>query len=181
MAIKEGLQYFYDKKGKLRCYDPNLRYKDITKSFLKNKKPGQGKITFSPEYDIKNHKNEIKIAYWILKKFGGNIHLIKEVDEDKVKTPDFIWNGKWWELKSPSTINAISSKVGKGISQMKNRPEIKPGGLIIDLQDNNKLSKNQIRSGIERKMNYDCDISMKVIVKRKDKIVLILDAKYKKA
>lgn len=51
-----------------------------------------------------------------------------EVNQDGVKTPDFLWRGKQWELKTPTTENAANHAIRQGLKQI----EKDPGGIILD-------------------------------------------------
>lgn len=59
------------------------------------------KCSFSveDEYDFTSHHDEINTAYFLYHLFGGHMVVLKESNALYQKTPDFLWNGKFWECK----------------------------------------------------------------------------------
>lgn len=49
----------------------------------------------------------------------------------KTKSPDYIWNGKMWDLKTLQTVKAIDSALRHGVKQIKNNP----GGILLNFSD----------------------------------------------
>ena len=113
--------------------------RNVTSEYLDKKKDSKILI---PD-DIKGHKEEIKAAKWITDNFGGTIELVKETNRRGIKTPDYIWNGKEWELKNPSSYNAIDQRLRHGIKQIQDNP----GGIILDIK-NDDLRIEEVRSKI---------------------------------
>lgn len=81
----------------------------------------------------KPHKEEQQIAEWLRATFGGDILLLAEIE--RTLTPDYLWRGKLWDLKTPITDkeNTIEKRINHGIKQIFKtpKPEI-AGGLIMD-------------------------------------------------
>lgn len=102
---------------------------DVTQKYLDSAVPGQGSITYETGYRTKKHPNEIRIANWLHRTFGGNIQLLKEAENDSVKRSDFLWNGALWELKGAHSINAADKRLQYAIKQIKDNP----GGVILDI------------------------------------------------
>ena len=69
------------------------------------------------------------MSAWLYKTFGGKITLLKESPERDVKTPDYLWNGKKWELKSAHSINGADKSLQHAIKQIQDNP----GGVILDI------------------------------------------------
>lgn len=109
------------------------RVKDVKNEYEEKATPGKGSILYDPGYEIGKHRDEIAIAEWLLASFGGDIRLLAEDEERKVKTPDYEWNGDLWELKSKSSINAIDAGVRLATKQIASNP----GGIIIDCRASN--------------------------------------------
>ncbi|MBO4375439.1 MAG: hypothetical protein J5829_10070, partial [Lachnospiraceae bacterium] len=53
---------------------------------------------------------------------------MNEKNLDNVKTPDFLWHDKHWDLKDVSSVKAVDNAVRKGLHQIKDNP----GGIILD-------------------------------------------------
>lgn len=134
---------------------------DVTDEYKKRIGLSTGNLTIEDGYTTKDHEKEVNIARLIANMFGGDITVLKEINEDKVSTPDYIWNGKYWELKSPScaSLNAIDKRLQKGLHQI----EKNPGGVILNLE-NTQVDINSIATKIENRLtrhsdnNIGCDV-----------------------
>ena len=105
--------------------------KDVTKKYLDSAKPRMGKVRYERGYHIKGHKAEIEVANQLRNQFGGKIVLLKEANAQGKKTPDYLWRGKQWELKSISTAKAADMAIRSGVKQIKG----KPGGVVLQCAD----------------------------------------------
>ncbi len=87
------------------------------------------------EYDekgrLKHHENEIRMAIWLEEHYGGDITVLRETNTLYEKTADFLWNGRLWELKTVTSLNAADGAVRRAVKQI----EKNPGGIILDYQD----------------------------------------------
>lgn len=111
---------------------------DVTGEYLQKAKPGIGIVVPEEGFEEEKYPKENKIANWLHKTFGGTVIKKKDVNKDKIKTPDFDWNGKLWELKSTTTEKAALDAVRRGLKQVQNNP----GGIILDYEDHQvNLSK----------------------------------------
>ncbi len=170
---------FYWKNGKLLKFKKKPLIRDITKDFIENSTPNQGNIEFAPDFDYAGHKSEIDTAYWLVKNFGGNIYLNQEDDSNKhkgISNPDYVWNGAWWDLKEPTSKNALDKRVQDGIHQVCENKEHKVGGIIVDLSDSN-LKDEEALQIISYRLKRSYKKKMKAIVKRKDTLIKIIEAK----
>lgn len=122
---------------------------DVKAEYDKNATPGKGKITFDDNFDKTKHKAEIDFAEWLHSKYGGEIHLLQESTAESVKTPDYIWNGKYWDLKNTTTEKAANSAVRKGLKQI----EINPGGIMLNYADKD-ISLELVKEQIIKRMKY---------------------------
>ena len=115
-----------------------------------------GKVRYENGYRIKDHKTEIEVADQLREQLGGKIVLLKEANTQGAKTPDYLWRGKQWELKSISTAKAADSAVRSAIKQIKSNP----GGII--LQCSNGIDENELKRTVDmraiRKQDFDFDI-----------------------
>ena len=107
----------------------------MTKEYIQKATPGKGQIIYDEGYNKHKHEKEIKIAEWIHKTLGGNIKLLNEATEVNVKTPDYKWNEKLWDLKTTTTAKSANSAVRHGLKQIKDNQ----GGIILDYTDNEEL------------------------------------------
>ena len=105
--------------------------KDVTKKYIDSAKPRMGKVRYERGYHIKGHKAEIEVANQLREQFGGKIVLLKEANAQGKKTPDYLWRGKQWELKSISTAKAADMAIRSGVKQIKG----KPGGVVLQCAD----------------------------------------------
>lgn len=151
--------------------------KNVTKEYLKNAKPGQGKINKQPGYIEKKHNEELFDAEWLHALFGGDITLVTETNRSE--RPDYIWRGKEWERKNVSSKTSVDNAIRKGLSQIRD----KPGGLLLNLSDRNRSDEEYIKE-IYKILPYRInrgshDISdIDVIVERNQELIAVL--RYKK-
>lgn len=137
----------------------NLIGEDVSPYYYGTAKPGKGVVTFGEGLNVARHSEEIEIAKFLNKMFGGEITILNEVNVQGVKTADFLWNGKLWDLKTVTTEKAADSAVRKGLKQIKSNP----GGIILDYRSQNpsmetllEVVDGRMRRGIEK----DTDIMM---------------------
>ena len=101
--------------------------KDVTKKYIDSAKPRMGKVRYENGYRIKGHKTEIEVANQLRDQFGGKFVLLKEANAQWIKTPDYLWCGKQWELKSISTAKAADMAIRKATKQIAKTP----GGVVL--------------------------------------------------
>lgn len=104
---------------------------DVTRAYQMTATPGIGKVEYDDGYRVSGHQSEIATADWLRNTFGGDVTVLKEANTYKEKTPDYLWRGKLWELKEPSTINAADKALQHAIKQIRENP----GGVILNLAD----------------------------------------------
>lgn len=96
--------------------------KDVTKEYLESATPGKGSITYDDGYKLKGRQAEISAAAWVYCTFGGAIRLLAESPKRDVKTPDFLRNGKKWELKGARSVNGADKSLQHAIKQIQDTP-----------------------------------------------------------
>lgn len=121
---------------------------------------------------INDHTNKLECARWLLKKFDGIVYLATESDEKNTKLPDFIWDGRLWDLKTPvgcgkRTIDNQFKKIHKRIGN-------NPGGIIIvcsftDL-DPEYILEAVFKRMVLCKLEGDVIIRKKILLSTKKKI-----------
>lgn len=134
-------------------YEKKIKGEDVTRQYINNAKPNKGKIIIEKDYDRKVHEEEIETAKFLHNILGGDIVLLPEINEDKVKTADYIWNEKYWDLKSTSTAKAANSAIRHGIKQIRENP----GGVILNY-GKNKMELEEVIEVIEKRMQW-CNLS----------------------
>ena len=128
----EASKYGYDGKRLSPYHTGNkASVKDVSKKYTETAKPRMGKVRYENGYRKNDHKIEIEVANQIHNQFGGKIIMLKESTVPGIKTPDILWKGKEWEIKSISTEKAADSALRKAIKQIK----ANAGGVIFDVAD----------------------------------------------
>ena len=94
-------------------------------------------------------------------KFGGHITVLGESNAEGVKTPDYIWNDKFWELKTPQK-PLSDSLIRKSLKQIKDNS----GGIVFDLRNieeslDSILEKLDYRVGRSKVSDVDVILIMK--------------------
>lgn len=194
---KDEKWVFFWKNGKLLKFNPDYKHKenkpkevkndndfkvsDITSGFLEKATPNKGKMEFAPDYDYDGHKDEIETAYWIVRKFGGDVYLNEEDNSNEhkgISNPDYVWNGKWWDLKGVKTLNAISKRLQDGIEQINNNPNYIAGGVILDITGS-MVEKYDVFKTIKNRLYFSAKSEMTVIVKKADDVFIVIEYKKK--
>lgn len=152
-ASKQG---YAGKQLSKRHTEAGSRAQDVSRDYLKNATPRTGKVRYENGYKLKDHKVEVEVANQIHDQFGGKIILLKEADSQGVKTPDYLWHGKQWELKSISTEKAADSAVRSAIKQIQENP----GGVILQCADGTDTSKiiEVVDARAMRNLEFDFDV-----------------------
>ena len=101
---------------------------------------------------------------------GGDIELLNESSVDGTKMPDYIWRGKYWELKSTTTSKAANSAIRKGIKQI----ERNPGGIILNYDA--EIDIQETINVVEKRMkgSKQDDIPVDVMIIKNGKLEIIL-------
>ena len=105
-----------------------LQRQEVTQEYVDNAKPNDGSILFEDGYDKANNKNEIATAEWVHQNLGGDIKLLKVINEDNKKTPDYLWRSTLWDQKGTTTEAAANTAIQRGLKQIKENP----GGVFLD-------------------------------------------------
>lgn len=101
----------------------NKVFRDVTQEWIENATPNSHEVIFDDCFidddgiihpiigkeqlhPIPECSDEVEIANFIEKKFGGEIHLVPRISDIsntgiRTKTPDYIWKGSKWDLKTP--------------------------------------------------------------------------------
>lgn len=160
----------YDEWAK---WNKNRDGNDVLPEYLAYASPDVGRITYSDKYNYGRHNQEIKIAQCLHHSFGGNIELLQEAGELGKKTPDYLWNGKQWELKTISSKKAVDSALRGAIKQIAE----KPGGIILNYEGE-EFDKAELKEAVEYRMQRSSQFSADVLIVHNGKVTNVF--RYKK-
>lgn len=165
--IKENsdvLKRNYSNELLAKNYKPIVKSKSkivsIKDEFIKNSTPRIGKVTFDNDFDLVKNTHEIEVVEWMFSIFGGNIHHKVESKIQGVKTPDIDWNNEPWEIKRPTTLNAVDDRLRKAIKQI----DGSYGGVILDLNVEDEIEK--IKEKVESRLRFYNAFNLTVILKK---------------
>ncbi len=146
-------------------------YTEVQDEYEATATPGEGVITRDNDYKEKKHKEEINFADWLHNKYGGDIH-IRQEHRDK-EYCDYIWRGKYWELKTPESQKGTNSALRKGYSQVSENT----GGVMIDYGEHD-IDLDFIMDAIEERMHWYHGDTIDIMLVHRGKVLKIL--RYKK-
>lgn len=146
---------------------------DVLAEYIQNATPGVGSITYEDGYKPGKHPNEIKTANWLHDVFGGDIVLLNESGDSGQKMPDYLWRGKLWDLKNPTTAKAADDRLRSGLKQILSNP----GGIILDYGEN-EVDIEELDRIINSRMRFNENRSVDVMVLSGGEVKRIL--RYKK-
>lgn len=144
-------------------------YKEVQEEYRKTSSPKHGTVTYEKGYNTEEHKNEIVFADWLYNKFGGDIKLLNEKPKEGIKMPDYIWNGKLWDLKTASTEKSANGLIRKGLKQI----EPNPGGIFLDYGDRD-ISIDKLLSVIEERMQWYKGKSLDIMIVQNGEVIKVL-------
>lgn len=131
---------------------------------------GNSKILFEKGYKTTGKANaaEIEIAHWLTNTLGGNIKLLKR--SLSKPTPDYEWNEKYWDLKTPQSSNGTDKLVHHGLHQIKDVP----GGIIVDCSNEGVNTRKAMKLAEARLRRSGKDKKIRIIIKDGNEIIAIL-------
>ena len=122
---------------------------------------------------LQKFAEEIKTAQWLHENLGGDIVLLAEDGGLYEKTPDFLWRGKGWELKTTTTEKSADSALRNALKQILENP----GGVILDYGDN-EVSIQDIEKIVIRRLERQEKCTADILILNHGKIVRAI--RYKK-
>ena len=146
--------------------------KDVTNKYFaaKDRLTGEFVIPEQGVYAKSNHKEEIRIGKILYDSFGGDFRLLGEINKQNIKTADYLWNGKYWELKNISSVNAANNAIRKGLKQITSNP----GGLVVWL-DSSDITINILLTEVVNRLYRSATIDTTVIIGRDDEVIHVLE------
>ena len=121
--------------------------KDVTPEYYGAIRTDKKELLFDENLVEKDHKAEIEVANLVVNKFGGKMKVLQE--NNQTKMPDYLWNDKFWDLKTCSSEKACNSAIRHGLKQIANNP----GGIILDYRSFD-ADLNKIRDNMDSRMKY---------------------------
>ena len=152
---------------------PQTGLRDVLAEYLSNARPGTGTVTYEDGYHVSHHGEEIKTAQWLHENLGGDIVLLTENGGLYEKTPDFLWRGKGWELKTTTTEKSADSALRSALKQILENP----GGVILDY-GNNTVSISDIEGIVERRLERQEKCTADILILNHGRLVKAI--RYKK-
>ena len=104
---------------------------------------------------------------------GGDVVLLNEKNLDNVKTPDFLWHDRHWDLKDVSSVKEVDNAVRKGLHQIKDNPS----GLILNFGKMD-ISVNEVKKIVECRLRRGFPSSVDIILISREILVTVF--RYKK-
>ncbi len=143
-----------------------VRYNDFESLFT----TGKGTITYDGGYkiNVKENKAEIEASKWLSRVFGGDVTLL--TNHYNEICPDYLWNGRLWDLKSPKTAKGIDKLVQHGLRQIASRP----GGILADCSNISDDINEATKIALKRLKRSIKDKNTKVIIKNGEEVFAIL-------
>lgn len=144
----------------------NEKYIDVTEEWLKNAKPNSHKVEEQPYFyyqgiryfvDGKNvildySKEELEMAKWLENTFGGEIYMLPRINIPKgIKTADYLWNGEYWNLKTPSDNGYFNSTLERFIKRKNIKEQAK--NFIINYNSFKKINKKDLIEVVLQTLN----------------------------
>ncbi len=148
---------------------PARSFKEVQDEYKEKATPKQGTVIYDNDYDVERNKKEVDFANWLHDYYGGDIKLLKEINEDHVRTPDYIWNGKFWDLKTATTEKSANGLIRKGLKQI----EDNPGGIFLNY-DSNDISMDSLLSVIEERMKWYKDKETDIVIVQNGAVTKVL-------
>ena len=148
------------------------RYWDVSEEYERNAKPGEGQW-FEEEGFVAQEDDQKQLeetADVVIRKYGGNIEFLAADAPKGEPNPDWLWREKLWDVKCPTSVNALKQRLGKGIHQIKDNP----GGVILNLYDW-EISKYDVWRAINGRMKQvNCQYDVDIMVIMKNKVTMML-------
>ena len=141
---------------------------NVLPEYLRAATPGIGSISYDTGYDMVRHADEIKTAQWLHDHLGGGIVLLNEANNYKSMTPDYIWNGRLWDLKTVSTEKSANSAVRHGLKQIQENP----GGIILNYEQN-AISVDLLKSILKKRLAASAKQDVDILVICKDELLTV--------
>lgn len=149
-----------------------MKLQNVTTEYFHSATPGSGTIICEAGYKNGSHQEELQVAHWLHATFGGDLTLLTESTIRGTKTPDYLWRGAMWELKSVRSISSADKALQQAIKQIRDVP----GGVILDLLSD--LDMSALEQQLIRRIQRSEIDSMDLLLRQKQGDITVL--RYKK-
>ena len=94
----------------------------------------------------------------------GRITLRSDVGDQL--SPDYLWDGKFWDLKSleTNTFNTLEKRLKHGLKQI----ESSPGGLVYNIKSKSDWTLEEAEKHVDHVMYNHLSFSTRIIIKKGD-------------
>lgn len=140
---------------------------NVTNEYYANKRK-EAEIYIPIDYDLIKHKEEVSIAKFLSREFNIYIELLTEINENKIKTPDFRFNDNYWEIKNVSSANSIDKRVKIAIQQI-----VKNIGGIVLIIDRSNIDIAAIKEIVFHRIDRTKIVKIDIIFIKNEKIIEI--------
>lgn len=140
---------------------------NVTNEYYANKGK-EAEIYIPIDYDLIKHKEEVSIAKFLSREFNIYIELLTEINENKIKTPDFRFNDNYWEIKNVSSANSIDKRVKIAIQQI-----VKNIGGIVLIIDRSNIDIATIKEIVFHRIDRTKIVKIDIIFIKNKKIIEI--------
>ena len=161
MTYDEWKDLYINKKSTMDDWEKAHYGRNVWSEYNRKKSPGTGTVDFEKGYAFEKHKAETDFSQWLHETLGGDVLLLNDQGKaDGIKTPDYLWRGEQWELKSTSTISSVNDAIKRGLKQITSGS----GGLILDFGENNIPSIEELKSAIDKRMRWHKKKSVDIMI-----------------
>lgn len=99
--------------------------------------------------------------------------MLDGINQDKVQTPDYIWRGKLWNLKTATTEKAADAAIRHGLKRINGNP----GEVFLDYRGR-MIDLEKLQSIISSRMRHSNADSVDIMVILSDEVAKVF--RYKK-
>lgn len=115
--------------------------------------------------------------------FGGDIHTLEtdKVGTKTLKTPDMLWNGKYWEYKDVKNKSSVNNRIRKAKSQLMSKAkrtatEDNPVGLVLDISKR-EINIEEMIAYVSQEVIRHYRIQVDIIIKENERLIKVLQKK----
>lgn len=124
---------------------------------FKDETPGKGRIVFDKGVKIKKKEDEIRIARWLIGKYGGEYKILNESKNLRRKTPDILRNNTVLiETKTVSSETSFKNRLDEAIDQLSYKynkiAKISIKYVVLEMKGTAKVTDRELRKVAKLKM-----------------------------
>lgn len=190
---QKKIMYEKIKEDLIMIANKDVPYQDVTKEWLARATPNSHELQFDNYFmddngirhpikgkefihDIPKSGEEYDMALFLKRTFGGEIHLVPRITDltnsgIKTPTPDFRWNGKKWDLKTPKNNGKFKNTIERFFKHSSAKNQAKR--YIIDFSNFSESNEEIIKLADETLKNPYRQWIETLILTRNDEIIKI--------